>query len=92
MMLDRLDAAAFNTSAMPAEHRIALEQRMQQAMQEEGRRPDPTPDFDTKPLPPSPEALIDMMVRQWWSGDFMRAMLLGDPDEKLGMKAEPYAD
>ncbi len=92
MMLDRLGGFAPDTSAIPAEHRKALEQRMQEALQDDTRRPDLTPDFSTKPAPPSPEELMDRMVRQWWNGDFLRSMLLGDPDEKLGMKAEPYAD
>ena len=102
MMLNKLDAAASNFSAIPGGNGPSLEQRMRGAMGGEERRPDFSdlvPEIQpvkekpiTKPEPLSPEALVDLMCRQWFQTDFMQAMLLGDPDEKLGVKPEPYAD
>lgn len=101
MMLEKLGSAPSSLS-MPAEHRTLLEQRLRDALGADERRPDfgdqvpgilpIVPEFGTKPLPPSNEAIIEVMVKRWWQTEFMQAMLLGDPDEKLGMKPEPYAD
>ncbi|WP_282298189.1 hypothetical protein [Stenotrophomonas sp. PS02289] len=106
MMLNKLDAGASNFSALPDGDAPSLDQRMREAMRAamggEERRPDFSdlvPEIQpvkekpvTKPLPLSPEALVDMMFREWFQRGFMQAMLLGDPDEKLGVKPEPYAD
>jgi len=101
-MLNKLDAAASNFSAIPGSNPTSLEQRLRDAMGGEERRPDfgdlipeiqPVIDKPgTKPMPVSPKEMVDMMCRQWFSGEFLQAMLLGDPDEKLGVKPEPYAD
>ncbi len=105
-MLDRLGGAAASIlPTHPGGDPTSLAQRMQEVMSEvtgEERRPDfgdlvpgilpidepPT----TKPEPVPIQEIIDEMCRRWFFSDFLQAMLLGDPDEKLGVKPEPYAD
>lgn len=102
MMLDKL--GGMTPSAIPEtlySDPTSLAQRMRAAMGEEGRRPDfgdLVPEIQpikekpvTKPEPVPVKEVLDMMVRKWFEADFLQAMLLGDPDEKLGVKPEPYA-
>ena len=102
MMLDKL--GGMTSSAIPETHYAdptSLAQRMRAAMGEEGRRPDfgdQVPEIQpitekpsTKPEPVPVKEVLDMMVRKWFETEFLQAMVLGDPDEKLGVKPEPYA-
>lgn len=101
-MLDKL--GGMTPSAIPETtyaDPTSLAQRMRAAMGEEGRRPDfgdlvpeiqPIEEYPTvKPDPIPIEEIIGDMCRRWFESDFLQAMLLGDPDEKLGVKPEPYA-
>lgn len=102
MMLDKLDG--MTPSAIPETtyaDPTSLAQRMRAAMGEEGRRPDfgdgvpeiqPIDEYPTlKPDPVPLKELVSDMCRRWFASEFMQAMLLGDPDEKLGVKPDPYA-
>lgn len=106
-MLDRLGGAAASIlPTHPGGDHTSLAQRMQEVMSgvtgEEQRRPDfgdLVPEIQpieeeatTKPMPVPVEEIISEMCRRWFFSDFLQAMLLGDPDEKLGVKPEPYAD
>ncbi|RRU21161.1 hypothetical protein [Stenotrophomonas sp. 278] len=106
MMLNKLDAVASNFSALPSSKSTSLDQRLRDVVGAgtggEERRPDFSdlvPEIQpiqekpgTKPMPVSPKEMVDMMCRKWFEGEFLQAMMLGDPDEKLGVKPEPYAD
>lgn len=106
MMLYKLDASASNFSALPDGESTSLDRRMRDTIRAATGGGERRPDFSdlvpeiqpihekpgTKPMPVSPQELIDMMCRKWFEGEFLQAMLLGDPDEKLGVKPEPYAD
>lgn len=101
-MLDKL--GGMTPSAIPETtyaDPTSLAQRMRAAMGEEGRRPDfgdlvpeiqPIEEYPTgKPDPIPVKEIIADMCRRWFESDFLQAMLLGDPDEKLGVKPDPYA-
>lgn len=101
-MLEKLNAGSSYDTPLHDTDPTSLVRRMRAAMEGEGRRPDfgdMVPEIQpiqekpgTKPEPVPVKELIDMMCREWFKNDFLKAMLMGDPDEKLGMKAEPYAD
>lgn len=99
-MLDRLGAAAPHGMTPPDASSSSLAERMRAVMGDE-RRPDFDSQFGNEILPIEPglypepvdwAGLTREMALMWFQSDFMKAMMLGDPDEKLGVKPEAYAD
>lgn len=80
MPLSLIGAAPLRGTATAAapDPRIALSDRLQQAVQDES----------TLPMP-DPKDAVDRFVRNLYANQFMQAMLFDD-EEKTGVKAEPW--
>lgn len=77
-------ASPLNTTSLAGQHRTLM-QRMEQAVDIPSTKPPPS--FDIKPIPPDPKEVVKEMVKNYWNGEFMRAMIFGD-EEKLGPKPD----